>query len=152
MPDAPTESEIHESGLMSEFVPATEFNKFKYHIDIDGNTNSWPGLFQKLLTGSPVLKVASAGSYRQWYYSRLKPWVNFVPVLSDMSDLVAKIAWLHEHEKEAITIGIRGQELALSMHFNQEVNNSGLAIAAALDHSSVAPRMPVCLSQAVADS
>ncbi len=58
--------EIRNSGLIREYVPATEFNKYKYQIDIDGNTNSWPGLFTKLLTGSPVIKIASPFGFRQW--------------------------------------------------------------------------------------
>ena len=58
--DAVTRKEIETSGLLRPYVPSTEFNHWKYQIDIDGNTNSWPGLFQKLLTGSPVLKVASS--------------------------------------------------------------------------------------------
>ena len=53
---------------MRPYVPMTDFNKYKYQIDIDGNTNAWPGLFQKLLTGSPVLKVASPYGFRQWLY------------------------------------------------------------------------------------
>ncbi len=75
--DAP---EIEAAGLMRGPVPFEHFANYKYQIDIDGNSNSWPGLFQKLLTGSPVLKVASPHGYRQWYYDRLRPWINFVPV------------------------------------------------------------------------
>ncbi len=59
--------EIPASGLMRSHVPATEFQRYKYQIDIDGHSNSWPGLFLKLLTGSPVLKVASRRGFRQWY-------------------------------------------------------------------------------------
>jgi hypothetical protein len=58
-------------------------------IDIDGNANSWDGLFWKLLSNSVVLKVESNNS--QWYYSQLKPWHHFVPVKADLSDLVEKV-------------------------------------------------------------
>lgn len=86
-----TDEQVRAAGYMRPRAPMEAFNKYKYQIDIDGNTNSWPGLFQKLLSGSPVLKVKSREGYRQWFYDRLKPWVNFVPVASDMSDLVDKI-------------------------------------------------------------
>ena len=59
---------------MRDYVPEIAFPAYKFQIDIDGNTNSWPGLFQKLLTGSAILKVASPYGYRQWYYDRLRPW------------------------------------------------------------------------------
>ncbi len=131
MPDARSEQEIRKSGLMHPFVPAKEFQRYKYQIDIDGNTNSWPGLFQKLLTGSPVLKVASPKGYRQWYYDRLKPWVNLVPVTSEMSDLVEKVEWLRMHDDTARYIGENGQALALSLSYEAELKTAGRTIAAA---------------------
>jgi Glycosyl transferase family 90 len=131
MPDTKSEQEIRDSGLMRPFVPAEEFRRYKYQIDIDGNTNSWPGLFQKLLTSSPVLKVASPAGYRQWYYDRLRPWVNFVPVASDMSDIVETICWLHEHDDTARRIGENGQALAMSLSYDVELKAAGRTIAAA---------------------
>jgi Glycosyl transferase family 90 len=69
---AESDRELRDSGIMRPFVRAAEFTKFKYQIDIDGNSNSWSGLFQKLLSGNPVLKVTSPYGYRQWYYDRLR--------------------------------------------------------------------------------
>jgi hypothetical protein len=69
-------AELIKEGLWKAHIPVELFGRHKYQIDIDGNTNSWPGLFQKLLTGSPVLKVASPDGHRQWYYHRLEPWYN----------------------------------------------------------------------------
>jgi hypothetical protein len=112
MPDRESEDEVRASGFVRDRVPVIEHNRYKYQIDIDGNTNSWPGLFQKLLTGSPVLKVTSASGHRQWYYDRLRPWVNFVPVASDMSDLIEKVRWLQAHDDAARAIGDHGRTLA----------------------------------------
>jgi Glycosyl transferase family 90 len=113
--------QIEAAGLVRGPVPEEEFLKFKYQIDIDGNSNSWPGLYQRLLTGSPVLKVASPHGYRQWYYDRLQPWTNFVPVESDMSDLLEKIEWLRAHDDEAQGIGQAGLALARSLEYEQEL-------------------------------
>ena len=123
---------VNASGLVRKFVPETQFHEFRYQIDIDGNTNSWPGLFQKLLTGSPVLKVASRNGHRQWYYERLVPWTNFVPVASDMSDLVEKLEWLIAHDAEAQRIGAAGRSLALAMTVPAELERARATIAAAL--------------------
>ena len=49
------------------------YMRSRHLIDIDGWANSWSGLFQKLLSGSTVLKVASNKGFRQWYYDRLEP-------------------------------------------------------------------------------
>lgn len=141
MPSVQVEEEIRKSGLMRGFIPAKDFNKFKYQIDIDGNSNSWPGLFQKLLTGSPVLKVASPRGFRQWYYDQLKPWVNFVPVAVDMSDLVEKVEWLRSHDDAGRQIGERGRALALSLDYLTEVERAGRTISAALRYFSGRPEM-----------
>ena len=43
-------------GIFSPQVPQTEFLRYRFQIDIDGNSNSWSFLL-KLLMGSCVLKV-----------------------------------------------------------------------------------------------
>ena len=131
-------AEIQASGLVRNFIPETEFIRWRYQIDIDGNSNSWPGLFQKLLTGSPVLKVSSRRGFRQWYYDRLAPWENFVPVETDMSDLVEKVEWLKGHDAEAQRIGRAGRALALSLSFDREYASARRTIVSALRKERVA--------------
>jgi len=121
-----------ESGLLKSAVPHTEFNKYRYQIDIDGNTNSWSALFIKLLTGSPVLKVTSEVGFRQWYYDLLRPWVNFVPAAPDMSDLIEKVEWLRDHDDRARRIGERGLELAESLSYESETKRCAATFAAGL--------------------
>jgi hypothetical protein len=125
-------AEIAASGLLRDHVPVNSFNRYRFHIDIDGNSNSWPGFFQKLLTGGPVLKVASERGYRQWYYDRLVPWENFVPVAADMSDLVEHTVWLMENDATAREIGAQGRALAESMDFPGELTRSAPAISNAI--------------------
>jgi hypothetical protein len=149
-----SEQGIRDAGIMRPFVPATEVRKFKYQVDIDGNTSSWPGLFQKLLTGSPVLKVASPCGYRQWYYDRLRPWTNFVPVSQDMSDLTERLEWLRCHDNVARRIGENGQALAMSLSYGAELKAAGSTIAAATRYFSDKPEtemrfgheVPACLT------
>ena len=130
---------LREAGLMAQQLPAAQFNRYKYQIDIDGNTNSWPGLFYKLLTGSPVLKIASPFGFRQWYYDQLKPWINFLPVASDMSDLVEKVDWLRAHDDAARQIGERGRALAESLDFEGELKRAGRVITAAIRYAARLP-------------
>ncbi|WP_062307923.1 glycosyl transferase family 90 [Polynucleobacter sinensis] len=125
--------EIRGMGYEKGFVPITSSNRYKYLIDIDGNTNAWSALFQKLLSGSAVLKVASPGHYRQWYYDQLIPWVNFVPVKSDMSDLVEKIHWLRDHDDEAKEIGVNGAKLAYQLTYERELEKALVNINKALN-------------------
>lgn len=124
--------EIRAAGYVRSFAPITSCSRFKYQIDIDGNSNAWSALFQKLLSGSVVLKVASPGNFRQWYYDQLIPWKNFVPVRSDMSDLVEKIQWLLTHDDEAREIGINGAKLAYQLTYEQELDRALVNINKAL--------------------
>jgi hypothetical protein len=123
---------LRSAALMRQHIPSSCFQKYRYQIDIDGNTNSWPGLFQKLLTGCPILKIASGEGFRQWYYDRLQPWINFIPVAADMSDLIEKITWLLANDEAARGIGEAGRELAESLTYEREIMNAAPVIAAAI--------------------
>ncbi|BDX20930.1 hypothetical protein TUM22923_02510 [Polynucleobacter sp. TUM22923] len=120
--------EVQSSGLMRDYVPIFSSNQYKYQIDIDGNTNAWAGLFLKLLSGSAVLKVASPHGFEQWYYDKLIPWVHFVPVQSDLSDLIEKTQWLQLNDDKAMQIGRRGAELAATLSYDLVIKQSLLKI------------------------
>ncbi|WP_132255538.1 glycosyl transferase family 90 [Methylobacterium segetis] len=130
---------IIAKGYHKPYVRNEELINYRYHIDIDGNTNSWPGLFLKLLSGSPVFKVASPHGFRQWYYDRLEPWIHYVPVEPEMRDLVEKVLWLRQREDRARSIGQRAQQLAFGMTFETEVQRgSEVAVAAYRAHAGLA--------------
>jgi Glycosyl transferase family 90 len=129
--DPATVQEIEQSGLVREFVPWQNWNQYKYHIDIDGNTNSWSAFFYRLLSGSPVLKVESTYGWLQWFYDRLTPWHNYIPVSSDMSDLVDKIRWLARNDTVAQKIGQGGRELADELTYEKELKRAVPVISAA---------------------
>jgi len=143
---SPAEGDLlNRMGLVRDFVPPRQFQTWKYHVDIDGNTNSWPGLLQKLLSGSVVLKVESGGPYRQWYYDRLIPFENFVPVRNDMADLVEKIRVLRANDALAKTIGAAGRALAVSMDAEAEAAGAQHTIETAVlieTHTRGLPILP----------
>ena len=126
-------SQIEGLGYLKQFIPINLSNTYKYLIDIDGNSNAWSALFQKLLSGSVVLKVASPQNFRQWYYDELIPWVNFVPIESDMSDLVDKVHWLLEHDEDAKKIGENGAKLADKLSYELELDRAFININKALN-------------------
>jgi len=112
------QNSLEASGLMRDYVPILSSNQYKYQIDIDGNSNAWAGLFQKLLSKSAVLKVASPHGFRQWYYDRLIPWEHFAPVESEMTDLVDKTQWLMANDHKAMLIGQKGAEIASKLPYD----------------------------------
>ncbi|MEP6956335.1 MAG: glycosyl transferase family 90 [Chthoniobacterales bacterium] len=112
--------ELRRRELVKQKVKWRELNNYRFHIDIDGHASSYSGLFRKLLSGGLVLKVQSPEGCRQWYYDDLVPGVNFVPVRSDLSDLVETVSYYREHPRLAKKIAARGRELALSMDYEKE--------------------------------
>ncbi|WP_170245957.1 glycosyl transferase family 90 [Methylobacterium gnaphalii] len=119
---------IEQLGLMVPPMPWTEFGQYRYHIDIDGHTNSWPGLMLKLLTGGLVFKVDPPFGHRQWFYDRLRPFENYVPVRSDLGDLFELVAYFRSRPELAHEIGRQGQQLALSMTMEAELDYGVRAI------------------------
>jgi hypothetical protein len=103
---------IAKSDLIRPMVPSSSFMSYRYSIDIDGNTCSWTGLLIKLMMGITVIKIDSEMGFRQWYYDRLIPWINFVPVSASMSELAEVVDWLRAQPDVAQRISERAQELA----------------------------------------
>jgi hypothetical protein len=122
---------IKERGMLLGPVPWVDWGRYRYLIDIDGNSSPWSNLFQKLLTGSPVLKIESRRGFRQWFYDELKPWHNYVPIACDAWDLTDKLNWLRRNDAEAQRIGARGFELADSLTYGNEMRKSVSVIDAA---------------------
>lgn len=112
---------LAEAGILGEFISPIAWHRFKFAIDIDGNTNSWTNFFTRLIMGCCVLKVGSALGYRQWYYGEIKPWVHYVPVKPDLSDLLGRIAWCRENLAECRQIAARGQAFAMARDLDTEV-------------------------------
>jgi len=48
-----------------------------------------------------VLKQDS--EYYEHFYPQLKPWVHYIPVKRDLSDVIEKIKWARQHDEEVTT-------------------------------------------------
>lgn len=113
-------------------VSPVSYMDYQSNIDIDGNSNAWSSCFVKLLTGSPVFKILSRSNFQQWYYDKLRPFHNYIPVASDLTDLEEKAEWLFSHPKEAKMIGLAGRELALSLTYETQMIEASKSIRKAI--------------------
>lgn len=113
-------AQCEAAGLIAPSRPWQDWAGDKYAIDIDGFTNAWSNLMQRLKLGCCVLKVESQHGYRQWYYDKLVPFETYVPVKADMSDLAEKVDWVRSHDREAREIAAAGQAFARAMTFETE--------------------------------
>ena len=120
---------ILASGFMRPALPRLSFINFRYLIDIDGNANAWNGFFGALLMGACIFKVKSPHGFRQWYYDRLIPGVHYLSIKSDLSNLNDAVAWAIEHPDQCSEIARRARNFALSMNYEDEVDQSGIRFA-----------------------
>jgi len=87
-----------------------EYIQHKYLIDLDGCVASTPGCAWKLLSNCAVLKHDS--NFTLWFYKCLIPWVHYIPIKEDLSDLFQKLQWAKEHDDEAKLIAENGRTFA----------------------------------------
>ncbi|KAL7408836.1 glycosyl transferase family 90-domain-containing protein [Mrakia frigida] len=71
---------------------------YKYILDVDGN--AWSARFKRLLTtGSLVLKSTI---YPEWWNDRIQPWLHYVPVKVDYSDVYDIMAFFRGDDEDGL--------------------------------------------------
>jgi len=72
---------------------------YKYQLILEGESAPWQRVPWMMLGGFVILRQESP--QHQWFYSEMKPWVHYVPVAHDLSDLFETIDWLRANEDKA---------------------------------------------------
>ncbi|KIK70041.1 glycosyltransferase family 90 protein [Collybiopsis luxurians FD-317 M1] len=98
------------------YVDTVEAGEFKYVLDMDGN--AWSSRFKRLITTSSCIFKATV--YPEWFTDRIQPWVQYVPVQIDLSDLWDSFTFFRGdlngnlgHDDLAKKIGAQGREWSL---------------------------------------
>lgn len=81
--------------------------KYKYLITIDGNTCPWVRVPWIMLSNSVLVKQETANT--EWFYSALQPYVHYIPVRKDLTDIFNKIEWMRNHDEEVRQISANAQ-------------------------------------------
>jgi hypothetical protein len=115
----------------------------KFAIDIDGHANAFSNFYIRMLLGCCVLKVASPQGYQQWYYNDLQPWVHYVPVGADLTDLAEAIAWCRSHDDACREIAHNARQFAAARTTATELQSCAASIASrfSCDTSQIAPAL-----------
>ncbi|KAJ7509027.1 glycosyl transferase family 90-domain-containing protein [Mycena galericulata] len=107
-PVCPDQQIKTEYNVETPSQPREEVYKYKYLLDLDGN--SFSGRYFSLLrSGSLVFKSTTMSEF---FDDWLIPYVHYIPVLPDLSDLETKIEWAIENDEEARQIQANGLEYA----------------------------------------
>lgn len=81
-------------GLIKKLTPL-EQSGYKYIIHLDGHSAAFR-LSLEMSMNSVILKADS--SYRLWFSHLLKPYIHYVPLKADLSDVYEKIVWCKQND------------------------------------------------------
>jgi hypothetical protein len=87
------------SKYTGNFMTIQEHIPFKYQILVDGNTCAFSRAYWQLLSNCVMLKQQT--NHIQWYYGGLQPYVHYIPVKEDLSDLLPQVQWAKNHDTKA---------------------------------------------------
>lgn len=93
--------------------------KYKYQMILDGIFTTFPGDRWRLLSNSVVFMHESERGH--WYYEALIPWVHYVPIKSDMSDLLEKLEFVRHNEALAKRLASNAREFALNFLMTKQI-------------------------------
>lgn len=82
---------------LSNFISTQEQSGYKYILHIPGNVCAFR-LSLELASGSVVLITES--KWKLWYWKMLEPYVHYIPIASDMSNLFEQIKWCRNNDSK----------------------------------------------------
>lgn len=93
-----TTIEVKKLGIeLLDSISPQQQSQHKYIINVDGHVSAFR-LSLEMKMGSVILLADS--KYRMWYRRYLQPWVHYVPIKEDLSDLYEQIKWCKTHDAE----------------------------------------------------
>jgi hypothetical protein len=98
-----------EFGCPAETLPAASFVPYKYLISLDGVAAAWKRVATILASGAVLLLHHR---WNQFFYPGLKPWIHYVPIKYDVSNLIEQYEWLIAHPSQAKKIAENGLRFA----------------------------------------
>lgn len=85
-------------GLKHAIRPMEAFQQYQAILDVDGN--SWSSRFARLLCSSSiVLKVEPM--HVEYFYAELQPWTHYIPIRSDLLDLLENVRYVLDDRNDA---------------------------------------------------
>jgi hypothetical protein len=112
-------AECKKLGIHQKKINSSSYCRYKYLIDIDGNTTAWSRYFSLLLSNSVCLKVITNNI--QWFYKGLEPYKHYIPVNENLSDIFEQFNWAKKHDRESKNIAQSATDFAKSYLFEEGV-------------------------------
>ncbi|XP_033471365.1 protein O-glucosyltransferase 1 [Epinephelus lanceolatus] len=100
-------------------IPLVDHCKYKYLFNFRGVAASFR-LKHLFLCGSLVFHVGD--EWQEFFYPQLQPWVHYIPVQQDLSDVRELLQFVKENDDIAQEIATRGKEFILDHLRMQDVS------------------------------
>ncbi len=111
---SPVGHNINEN--VPQYLSLPDLTKYKYLIDIGGN--GWSGRLKWLLfTKRPLLLVDRI--YIEYFYNDLIPYVHYIPVNMNLSNLIEQVQWAINNPEKSNQIALNAFNYALE-NFTEE--------------------------------
>lgn len=107
----PTIEEFIRPYMKNRIAPSDHVH-YAYLPTLDGLTATYPGYAWRLLSNSVAFKQDSPDI--QWFYDALMPYMHYIPIKNDLSDLIEQILWAKIHDRQCKEIGKNATEFVLS--------------------------------------
>jgi EGF-domain serine glucosyl/xylosyltransferase len=82
----------------SASVKAIDHLRYKYLLSLDGNSATGTRVPWIMLSNSILIKQDSQKI--EWFYPALKPYVHYIPIKEDLTDIFMQLQWMQENDKE----------------------------------------------------
>ncbi|XP_037335079.2 protein O-glucosyltransferase 1 [Pungitius pungitius] len=100
-------------------IPLVDHCKYKYLFNFRGVAASFR-LKHLFLCGSLVFHVGD--EWQEFFYPQLQPWVHYIPVKQDLSDVRELLQFVQENDAVALEIATRGKEFIVDHLRMQDVS------------------------------
>ena len=93
-------AQIIENALgKAPMVHEKDYAHYKYNILVDGNGAPASRAVQSVFTNTLLLKVESP--FSEFFYPLMQPYVHYLPVSYNATDLLEKVSWARENDERA---------------------------------------------------
>ena len=103
----------------------TEEKLVTYRFVVNVQNNGFADRLWKLLALGLVV-FQESHVFHEFYYEMLTPWVHFIPIRTDLSDLCEKVQWARNNEEKSRAIGENARKFILDK-LNKDIINLYLA-------------------------
>jgi hypothetical protein len=102
---------VSDTSRGDPFLPMSEQIKYSYLIDIEGR--GYSGRVKLMLFCRRLLFLQERDQV-EWYHKFLVPYVHYIPLRNDLSNLEDQYYWAEQNQHESHAIAQRAQDFALA--------------------------------------